>query len=411
MDHTSCSVEPIERALRIPRVAVFAGGTTGAGNPTGRLPSRQENAVAAEIAARLEKLDAAFGYAPLTSRHDILFFEAMLAREGEIHVVLPCPADDLLKTSVGIALDTDWRHRCERVIDQAATAVVVNDHLPLQDSAVHEYAGLVADGLARLRARALDTELTGVMIVDDRQVDGPQAFGARMRRWQAQQIDTALVKVAAAPASSLEVGNRTSEPARSGSPAGFNLKLVAILFADAVGFSKLTEEQIPRFVHHFLGSIGELLASVADAPITKNTWGDAIYLVFPGVEAAGRFALDLRDLLHRTSWKEKGLPENMSLRIALHAGPVYSCLDPVLQQLNFIGSHVNRAARIEPITPPGQVYASQLFAALAAAADVGDLVFDYVGQVPLAKHFGTFPLYHVGRSGDGVSAVQSPRWQ
>jgi hypothetical protein len=58
------------------------------------------------------------------------------------------------------------------------------------------------------------------------------------------------------------------------------------------------------------------------------------------------------------------------LRIALHAGPVYSCIDPVTGNPNYIGSQVSHAARIEPVTPPGQVYASQAFAALAAAQRV-----------------------------------------
>jgi len=37
------------------------------------------------------------------------------------------------------------------------------------------------------------------------------------------------------------------------------------------------------------------------------------------------------------------------------------------EQRGYTGSHTNRAARIEPITPPGQVYASSAFAAVAAA--------------------------------------------
>ncbi len=60
-------------------------------------------------------------------------------------------------------------------------------------------------------------------------------------------------------------------------------------------------------------------------------------------------------------------------------------------------SHVNRAARIEPITPPGQVYASEAFAALSAVRCPDSFVCEYVGQTPLAKGYGTFPAYHVRR--------------
>jgi len=86
---------------------------------------------------------------------------------------------------------------------------------------------------------------------------------------------------------------------------------------------------------------------------------------------------------------------DLTLRLALHAGPVSACVDPVTQHTNYIGSHVSWAARIEPITPHGQVYASQPFAALAAAQGVSSFTCDYVGQVPLAKEYGIFPTYHV----------------
>jgi class 3 adenylate cyclase len=88
------------------------------------------------------------------------------------------------------------------------------------------------------------------------------------------------------------------------------------------------------------------------------------------------------------------------MRIGLHAGPVYHCIDPVTGLDTYTGSHVSRAARIEPVTPPCQVYASQEFAALAAVAAVAgvtDFTCEYVGRIAMAKDFGTFPTYHVRR--------------
>ena len=99
-----------------------------------------------------------------------------------------------------------------------------------------------------------------------------------------------------------------------------------------------------------------------------------------------------------TAWDEKGLPKNFGLRIGLHVGPVYACEDPVTGRRTFVGSHVARSARVEPITPPGHVYASQAFAALAAVEGVGAFTCHYVGQTPLVKGFGTMPTYHVRRS-------------
>jgi len=126
----------------------------------------------------------------------------------------------------------------------------------------------------------------------------------------------------------------------------------------------------------------------------KNTWGDGLFFVFADVGSAGRFALELRDRVKATRWKARGLPE-LDLRIGLHAGPVYGCIDPVTERRNYIGSHVSRAARIEPVTPPGNVYASQPFAALAAAERGLEFKCDYVGQTAMAKKYGTFPTYVV----------------
>jgi len=108
--------------------------------------------------------------------------------------------------------------------------------------------------------------------------------------------------------------------------------------------------------------------------------------------------LQFRDRLCNMDWEKKGLPKDLNLRISVHAGPAFYCEDPVLKKSNYIGSHVNRAARIEPITPPGEVYASQEFAALAAAQRVRDFTCDYVGKIPLPKESGIVPLYLVCQS-------------
>jgi class 3 adenylate cyclase len=131
--------------------------------------------------------------------------------------------------------------------------------------------------------------------------------------------------------------------------------------------------------------------------VMKNTWGDALYFVFSKVKQAGNFALELCDLIQNTDWSAKGLPEDLNLRIALYAGPVYRHINPITGHTDYIGTHVSHTARIEPITPPGKVYASQAFAAIASSEGVGDFTCDYVGQTPWAKRYGTFPTYHVRR--------------
>jgi class 3 adenylate cyclase len=133
-------------------------------------------------------------------------------------------------------------------------------------------------------------------------------------------------------------------------------------------------------------------------PIHKNTWGDAVCAVFDQVSDAGIFALNMRDLVRNTDWSQFGLPRDLNIRIALHAGPVFPCYDPVLKKLTFNGSHVNRTARIEPIAEEGQVYASEAFAALATADGVKEFMCDYVGTKQLAKKYGAIPVFLVRRT-------------
>ncbi len=91
-------------------------------------------------------------------------------------------------------------------------------------------------------------------------------------------------------------------------------------------------------------------------------------------------------------WESAGLPAaTQYIRVALHAGPAYDCVNPVTKLRDFTGAHVSRAARIEPITPPGQVYASQAYAALCECFQLSQYVCEYVGQLPLAKGYGTYP--------------------
>ena len=70
----------------------------------------------------------------------------------------------------------------------------------------------------------------------------------------------------------------------------------------------------------------------------------------------------------------------------------------MLGRTNYFGSHVARAARIEPITLPGQVYASENVAALLSVGHKG-FDFEYVGEMDLPKKYGSFPIYLLHREG------------
>ena len=96
------------------------------------------------------------------------------------------------------------------------------------------------------------------------------------------------------------------------------------------------------------------------------------------------------------NWKELGLGDT-PLRIGLHTGPVFKGIDPIIDRLNYFGSQVTRAARIEPVTIPGCAFVSEQFAALLAVEAGDSFVCEYVGVEKLAKGYGACALYRLAR--------------
>jgi class 3 adenylate cyclase len=265
------------------------------------------------------------------------------------------------------------------------------------------YANLILTGMAALHAGRLETNLAGLTVWDGNRGGGLGGTESLVRLWQSrgvtlQQIDPAALareeKLDLKPFTTVEAPSSPSAETETGVPH----QLMAMLFADAVGYSELGEDQIPLFVEHCLVPIAELIEKSPQPPVVKETAGDGLYLVFHTVRDAGLFALALRELMSGIDWETRGLPATMGLRVGLHCGPVHQLVDPITGLRKYTGPHTSRTARIEPITPPGQVYASQAFAAVAAATGVKELAFEYVGRTALAKKYGSLALYHVRRS-------------
>lgn len=134
-------------------------------------------------------------------------------------------------------------------------------------------------------------------------------------------------------------------------------------------------------------------------PLFRNTWGDGLFLVFDRVTDCADFAMRLLHRIERMDFRRLGLPEDTTVRMGIHAGPVYPYEDKIINQTNFFGSHVNRPARIEPVTTPGCAFATEQFAALLAAESGHDFICEYVGVEELAKGYDRVPLYRLGRRG------------
>jgi class 3 adenylate cyclase len=258
-----------------------------------------------------------------------------------------------------------------------------------------------------LRSRSLETEPLLIAVWDGKRNGAPGGTAECIETWKRSgfpivaidPVNAAETHVAAAAAPTAAAARRRTPARRAFAlpAAGSAQQTVAILFADLVGYSRLKEEQVPRYVEGFLAALADTMRRRRLRPVYKNTWGDAICFVFSDPLEAADCALAMRDTIRRTDWTRLGLPGHLNLRIGLHAGPVYCLDEPLMERRNFFGSHVNQAARIEPITSPGNVYASEAFAALLLEDPRNPFDCRYVGVVVLPKEFGSYPIYHIKR--------------
>jgi class 3 adenylate cyclase/tetratricopeptide (TPR) repeat protein len=394
-----------DECFPIPKLVVFSGHMIDAPDRRHpRFPMAKEGEVKALLERQLAAMNAGIGFGSAASGSDILFLEAMLARGGTIHLVLPWPAEEFEKTSVAIAREGEWVERFHRVLAQAASIRVLGELYMPGSATGFEYCNLAVNGLARLFARSLDLEITPLAVWDGF-AGAPGGTGSFVRYWRTHRVPVKIVPIATKPPSMLTSSEAFETDADDNDDefeawvrASGRQEIKAIMFADVVGYSKLPETVIPKYVAQFNQRVSRLMAESSSAPINVNTWGDGLFFVFNGVEDAGRFALDLRDLVINTDWVDLGLPRQLSIRIGVHAGPVYVNFDPVVRQISFTGAHVSRAARIEPITHEGEVFASEEFAALAAADQSKGFSCDLVGTTALAKSYGLFRVYSLERS-------------
>ncbi len=394
----------LEAALAIPPVLLFSGHMMDkADRAQPRFPAELEAEVAARIRAVVDSFKPAAAYGSAACGADILCLEAVADAGGELHIVLPFPAEDFRRVCVAFP-GPDWGQRFDRLLQTAASVHVISDHFATGSESTFEYANLVLTGLGKLRARMLETSAAGLAVWDGHPGDGPVGTASMIRTWERHHVATTVVSMPASPAGqgalveaapAEDESPRVPPPPRSAPRPGFTHEMKAMLFADAVGYSKLTEDQIPAFIEQFLGDIARLRLDSPDGPIHVETAGDGLYMVFEQVGAAGRFALELSRIIGGRDWRDAGLPPSMGIRIALHCGPVFCTRDPITGNPMYTGPHTSRTARIEPITPVGQVYASGAFAAVATATDVRDLRFSYIGRAQLAKKHGSLALYHV----------------
>lgn len=178
-------------------------------------------------------------------------------------------------------------------------------------------------------------------------------------------------------------------------------EMVALLFSDIKGYSKLTPDLLQRFNRLVFPQLARFLKR--RNLVCVNTWGDAIYAVFKSPGVAADAAWDLREYFRKKSWSEHmstaTTPEDFGIRIALHAAPVFFGIDPFTNRNNAFGMNVTHTARIEPIVRLNEIWATGSFKT-QMELQVTDYALDSIGLRELVKDWGFAELFMLRKNTD-----------
>lgn len=351
-----------------------------------------EPALKAEITHLLDELDAGIGYGALAAGADILFAEALLARDAELNVVLPFPADAFIKSSVEGRPGGPWLGRFEACLAAAAQVSIAAPHAEEDDALQFGYGSLISAGLTVLRARHLGAPAAQVAIWDGAGNVGAYGTASGVALWARTKWPQHVIASSGKPVP-------VNAAALDDYPApGQGRAIRFVLFGDIAGFSKLNESEITQSWTKIMTALNHALAPLANDVMARNTWGDGIFLVFSRAASAAEAALAMQEAMADLDLAALGLSRELQLRLGLHCGPMTSMLDPVTGRQTFVGTQVNRASRIEPLTPPGTVYATEAFAAALALDDKAPFSCEYIGHVTAPKSAERLRVLSLSRS-------------
>lgn len=313
---------------------------------------------------------------------DLQMVEAFQARGDRTHLVLPYRADRLIK-SVHKHYGEDLAERLRLCLQRAVH--------------VHTERGFLSAEFSWAASHVTERTLGLALLAGQRS-------GGQLR---IVEMDPAKMETAMASATCFDEGpDRTAlarkhiyrrEPAPV-SPEG--RRMVGLIFADFAGFQRLEDRDLPYFWQGLMTGISQLLLRYRDAILLRQTWGDALHLVTTDAQSAASIMTDIQHYLDQHRLKPGAPLANLTLRISGHYAPAYEGHDPIHDALTYYGTQLSLAARIEPVTPPGQIYATEAFAARLAIEDASQFALEYAGEIELAKRFGAYRLYSLRRVRD-----------
>ena len=390
-----------DELFKKPTVIVFSGHMIDIPEiETARFPANAENFVRNEIKSVLSKYDDCIAYSSAACGADILFLEEIVHKGGEINIILPHDVDSFKKHSVNTVSEGGWAERFDVLLEKASRVVILSQYNDEINEPAYDFTNRFVLGIAIARAKIINSEVEYLSLwngVVNKNIGGTASV---IDLWSGRNKSITVIDPVkgAREITPQEYEFKPSLIECKLSSYGTDVRyynFLPLLFADVKGYSKLNEKQLVTFSTVFLKYISQVFEKYDDGIFIKRTQGDGLFIVFKSINIAAECANDIKNIIAATKWQEYGLPEDLTIRISLDAGPVYSYIEPVTKNLELCGDYVNRAARMEPITPPGYIYASETFTAMANVEKLSEFNFAYAGQVVLPKDHGIIPAYHM----------------
>lgn len=344
-----------------------------------------------ELSRHIERMIAthhcAVAYGSLMAGSDILFAEAILKQGGELNVWLPFGIENFCEVSVRPA-GSHWVRRFHNCINAASTVSLVTDSDFLGDEALFHLCSDVAMGMAIMRAGTLNTKAMQLAVWNQNLSNNSRGTYSNISKWQALGHRSEIIP-------SPPIIPRTERQKRRSNFPALRREPKAILFSDVRGYSKLCD----RDILWYFGVLNPALAAVIQRYQSDvehvDTWGDAIFLVTAKAATAARIAMELNAAIANLDQEGLSIDEPLQMRIGLHYGPVYKVYDHLAQCFTFSSHDVTKTARIEPVTPPGEIFGTEPFVAMLEMEGNNWVSPEYAGTISSAKNFGEFRMFHI----------------
>lgn len=363
------------------------------------LSEADEHRLTLQIDEVIKTNHCSVAYGSLMAGSDIMIAESILKNGGELNVWLPFGLDSFCEVSVRPAGE-HWVSRFHQCISRASSVSCATESEFLGDGSLFDFCSDVTMGMAIMRANSLKTKVMQVAVWDQNMAAITRGTYSNILKWQKLGKHSEIISSPTVmPTQYLHRSNK-NYPSDLREPH-------AILFSDVRGYSKLHDRDILWYFNVLQPKLAEALDEFHDEIHHLDTWGDAIYLVTGKASTAAKIAIELNNVMAEIDQSVLGLSEPLLMRIGLHVGPVYKLYDHLMKCYTYSSHEVTKTARIEPVTPPGEIFGTEPFVAMLELEGEGWAHFEYAGTVSSAKNFGAFRMFHIRTKHKPLSLICS----